>query len=695
MALTAPQSIALDHLKRAYVGPEQGESEVLLNRPSLQYAVGMLFPSEDGKAAGRPAVAELDTEEFLEADVEDGDVEEDGAAPPLAEDWRPSSVALSFVTAEESFLCDFSAANYVLIDDDGPQRWARQPYEFPGLVLERAVATHRQLTIGELPVEVGSRWRRFGNGWLVTVHVRLLSKSSGNDRDDIPLMLFQVDLSVRPRQSGALLEYDPSRTIDMDAESRELRLRYRDSKVFGVGHGMAAGWDLDEDGRLRSSVSRPGAALRRALDRTSRRQGTQPHRGRESVAGPRLPLRRWTRIERSVTAALGEFVDAFAAWANMQAEKAEALGADAREIARRSAVAAARMRAGVGVLADESNGDIRTAFALSMAAMRMQMRQAALGRGEADPVPAWRPFQLGFLLVSLASTADDGHPDRELVDLIWFPTGGGKTEAYLALAAVVIFLRRLSHGTEGAGTAVITRYTLRLLTAQQFQRAASLICAMELLRQQDPRARGMARFTIGLWVGNDATPGTRAAAKHALERLYKARNPKEANEFQITDCPWCLSELVPDEKDDSRRTYGARLSGNDVVFRCVSSDCEFSSRDLPMAVVDEVLYDDPPTFLLATVDKFARLQFNERAGRLLGIGTAIPTAVTHHSGRATPVVRTARDDRGGLRCGHRTSAQPLGIPPEDRGLNGHHPGVGRAGPRVVRSVRRALSARGT
>src|SRR5690606_3385986 len=140
-------------------------------------------------------------------------------------------------------------------------------------------------------------------------------------------------------------------------------------------------------------------------------------------------------------------------------------------------------------------------------------------------------------------TVDAGHPDRELVDLIWFPTGGGKTEAYLALAAIEIFHRRLTLGVAGGGTAVITRYTLRLLTAQQFQRAAALICAMELLRRSsglaDPRVRGMARFSIGLWVGNEATPGTRREAKAALDRLEKAARPEEANRFQVESCPWC------------------------------------------------------------------------------------------------------------------------------------------------------------
>jgi hypothetical protein len=622
MALTPPQAAALAHLKKAYVGPEQGEDEVLLNRPSLQYAVSMLFPAEDAvNPAGSAAAGETNPEEFVSADVEEGDVEEDEAAPPLAEDWRPSSAALSFVTDKESLLCDFSAATYSPVIDEGPLRWARQAHDLPSVELERGAASHRQIEVGGLPVEVGSRWRSYGDAWLVTVHIRLRAKSKGDDREDIPLMLFQVALAVRPTKGGRILEYDVSRAVDVDAEARELRLRYRDRKVFGVGHGMAAGWDLDAAGECSRVFLDPVPhfvvpAIEQAIGKELKLT---------EAAMRSMDLAFLATIDAhpgSVTSALMEFVDAFSSWADGQMEAALVLGDDARQIARRSVVAAERMRSGVSLLADASSQQLRSAFALSMEAMRLQMRQAALLQGDVDPIPAWRPFQLGFLLVALASSADEAHIDRELVDLIWFPTGGGKTEAYLALAAVVIFLRRLKHGQEGAGTAVITRYTLRLLTSQQFQRAASLICAMELLRLSDARARGLARFSIGLWVGNEATPGTRAAAKHALERLYKARNPREANEFQITECPWCRTELVPDERDDTGRNYGAQMAGNDVVFRCINADCEFSSRELPMAVVDEVIYDDPPTVLLATVDKFARLQFNERAGRLLGVGTA-------------------------------------------------------------------------
>lgn len=622
MTLTVAQAVALDHLKKSFVGPEQGEDEVVVNRPSLQYSVGMLFPAEDAaEAVVSSGEGANDPEPFVAADVEDGDVEEDGAAPPLAEDWRPSSVAISFVSSADSVLCDYSAATYRAIHDDGPLRWQRRGHSAADLRLENGTASHRQVDIGGLPVEIGSRWRPYGDAWLVTVHLRLVSKSTGNDRDDIDLMLFQVDLAVKASDGAQFLEYDTSRAVEVDAESRELRLRYRDRKVLAVGHGMAAGWDLDGNGGCTRVFLDPVPhfvvpALEQSL-------GEQL--GLSEAAGRSMDLGFLATIDsepEAVTAALGEFVSAFAAWASAQRHVAASLGDEALVLASRAQAASERMQHGVDLLASPASAGLRVAFSLGMSAMRMQMSQAAQGRGEAESAPAWRPFQLGFLLVSLASTIDESHEDRELVDLIWFPTGGGKTEAYLALAAVAIFLRRLQHGQKGAGTAVITRYTLRLLTSQQFQRASSLICAMELLRQADARAHGMARFSIGLWVGNEATPGTRASAKHALERLHKARNPREANEFQITECPWCLAELVPDEKDESRRLYGARLSGHDVVFQCVDDACEFSRRELPMAVVDEVLYDEPPTFLLATVDKFARLQFNERAGRLLGIGTA-------------------------------------------------------------------------
>ena len=618
MTRTPAQSEALRHLRRAYLGPEQAEDEVLFNRPSLQYAVGMLFPVSVASPDG--VLAESSTpngEEILGADVEQGDVEESDANAPLAEDWRPSSVAVSFVTNFPSVMCDFAAATYLPVGDDGPSRWQRFGESLIDFELSES-NRHRETQVGGLPVELGSRWRKYGENWLVTVHVRLLSRSTENDRDDIARMLFQVDLGVRPAAAGRILEYDVAKYMDVDPESRELRLRYRDRKLFAVGHGMASGWDLDSAGECERIFLDPVPSF--VVPDIQQTGGNQL----SALAAQALDLAFLEVIDLSpepVVNSLDAFVDAYSIWSGRQSEQAKLLGDDALAIAERSRAAATRMRRGVLHLANPSNGTLRVAFALAMSAMKSQMRQAALGRGQMNAEPKWRPFQLGFLLIALASTVDETDDEREIVDLIWFPTGGGKTEAYLGLAAIVVMLRRLVGGASGAGTAVITRYTLRLLTSQQFQRAASLVCAMELLRETDPRAAGMPKFSIGLWVGADATPNKRADARHSLERLYKARHPRDANQFQITECPWCLTELLPDARDDTRRGYGARPLGNEVVFFCLNVECPFSSRELPMAVVDEVIYDNPPTILLATVDKFARLQFDPEAGKLLGIGT--------------------------------------------------------------------------
>lgn len=617
MSRTRAQDLALEHLRVAYVGPDGGEDEVVTNMPDRQYAVGMLFPA--GSAG--PGAEKDDDGTAIAGDGAEGEVEESGAGVPLAEDWRPSSVAISFVTDRDTVLCDFSGGTYQPVTGDGPPRWQRRSFRFNKVELSSRRPPH-EIRAGEVELEIGSRWRPYGDAHLVTVHARVLSESTGKDRSDIALMLFQVSLGVTPAHDGQIREYDAARSIDLDDESAELRLRYRDKRVYAVGHGMAANWDLRDGACTRVFLDPVPAYVVPAVETI----GLAP----ESEAAKALRLDLLERIDThpaEVLTTLDVFVESFSDWVTEQEARVGEHGKDtpvARSITKRARIAVRRMEAGVDLLRETEHDTLRKAFALGMAAMRLQLRQAVIKSGK-DPAgveePRWRPFQLGFLLVSLASTVDEGHDDRELVDLIWFPTGGGKTEAYLGLAAIEIFRRRLAYGFAGAGTAVITRYTLRLLTAQQFQRAASLICAMEILRRDDPRAKGMARFSIGLWVGNEVTPATRIDTKHALDRLHKASRPKEANEFQVESCPWCGASLLPQVKAHDRAQYGFRPVGRDVAIHCTRGDCRFRD-ELPVGVVDDVLYDEPPTILLATVDKFARLQFKPEAGSLLGLNTS-------------------------------------------------------------------------
>lgn len=621
MTLTPAQRGVLAHLRSSWIGPDGGIDETVTNLPNRQYAVGMLFPADMAPSPANGNVADGDSDVL--ADVIPGELEESAAGAPLAEDWRPSSAAISFVTDAGSVEVDLSGGTYGLVDDDGPRSWHRRPFAFEKLSLSKEMPS-RDLVAGDVAVEVGSRWRTFAGGRsLVTVHVRVLSDSTGDDRLDITSMLFQVALSASPTGIGRIHEYDTLGGIDMDPESREIRLRYRDRKVFAVGHGMAADWLVQDGVCTEVSLDPVPFFVVPAVETTGLASGSK-----EAEA---LLLAYLAQIDASpsqVISSLEAFVGAFGGWVAAQEKRIVGFqdsAATASAIVHRCTESVIRMAAGVELLKEDPM--IRASFSLAMTAMRLQMRQAALLRGadkETPAEPRWRPFQLGFLLVSLASTIDREHPDRELVDLIWFPTGGGKTEAYLALAAVEVFRRRLASGTKGGGTAVLTRYTLRLLTSQQFQRAASLVCAMELMRRPGPhsdeRTKGMTPFSIGLWVGNDVTPGSRSAAKAALDRLRKAAHPEQANQFQVDSCPWCGTSQVPKQRSADPRAYGFRLEGQDLVVHCTNVQCEFHQK-LPVQVVDDLLYEHPPTILLATVDKFARLQFRSDAGRLLGIGT--------------------------------------------------------------------------
>lgn len=614
MSLTAAQQEALDHLRASYIGPEDGETEVLRDLPHRRYPVGVLFPrpAENGRGS-------LTDEDSVSADVEQGDVEEAAAEVPLAEDWRPSSAAISFITDGDSIICCASGGTYEAEETQGrSEQWARRPFEFDDIELS-IPSPSTVLTAGSVHFELGSRWRDYGDAHFVTVHIRVLNTSLGKERADVSGMLFQVGLAVEPSASARIREYDTSASLDLDEESEEIRLRYRSLKTYAVGHGMAADWTISDDGECRTVYLAPVPAYMVPAIETTKLDDA-------SNAVRALNLGFLGRIDRAapdVLAALDAFVEEYSSWVDAQEARLGSFGRErsvAARIVHRSRTTAHRMREGVDVLRDPGNGRLRTAFSLAMAAMRLQMRRGSINKGEDPDEPAWRPFQLGFLLASLASTVNDQHPDRELVDLIWFPTGGGKTEAYLGLAAIEIFRRRLEYGVDGGGTAVITRYTLRLLTSQQFQRSAALICAMEILRRADPRAKGMSPFSIGLWIGNEASPGTRRDAEAAVKRLLAAHDPTTANEFQVETCPWCGQSLLPRRRTDDSNAYGMRLSGKDVALHCTDRECEFFGA-LPLSVVDEEIYDEPPTILLGTVDKFARLQFKPEAGRLLGLGT--------------------------------------------------------------------------
>ena len=249
---------------------------------------------------------------------------------------------------------------------------------------------------------------------------------------------------------------------------------------------------------------------------------------------------------------------------------------------------------------------------------------------------SWRPFQLAFILLNLPALTDLHHPDRSadasaIADLLWFPTGGGKTEAYLGLTAYTLAIRRLQGIVEGRsgedGVAVIMRYTLRLLTLQQFQRAAALICACEVIRQNDPqRTWGATPFRLGLWVGQRTTPNTTEQSEESSKQdrgvfqrgstIGGVGSPR-----QLTNCPWCGSPIEAG-RDIKIELYPKGRGRTFIYCGDQLGRCPFSRRNapegLPVLVVDEEIYRCLPSLLIATVDKFAQMPWNGNTQMLFG-----------------------------------------------------------------------------
>ena len=460
------------------------------------------------------------------------------------------------------------------------------------------------------------QWRHFTAGWIVTVSLcnaqELADSQAGRDyvNERAEKTLFEAslccvihagDVGVYPRVDRSLL----------DQEEQEIELQYAHRHIYAIGHGCAANWEV-KNGKVAELWSETMPAV----------EVPQMTADTGSGGEPVLSLASLADIDDVYTALLPElddFISRYADWVTWQQANIQDLPTDDRAAAGRMVArmntAISRIRVGLRLLGD--NAQVRLAFALANRAMLDQMRQHdhLQGKPRADDAYRWRPFQLAFLLTTLESTVNEDSDFRDMVDLIWFPTGGGKTEAYLGLIAFLIVLRRLRHSDKGGGTAVLMRYTLRLLTRDQFIRATRLICALELIRRERDDL-GSASITIGMWVGEATSPNT---FKKAAELVNKASAASEKPELVLDHCPWCGQDF------EAMRNYDSTTEH--FHFLCRNPDCGFGASPdgiLPCNIVDEALYIEPPTLLIGTVDKFARLAWEERANAFFGDTQHLP-----------------------------------------------------------------------
>jgi hypothetical protein len=296
-----------------------------------------------------------------------------------------------------------------------------------------------------------------------------------------------------------------------------------------------------------------------------------------------------------------------------------------------------RMKKGLKMI--EKEKDIFRAFIFANKVMAMQRAHSEAIEKKTSPETVraiWRPFQIAFFLQNIEGVVDPVSKDRKITDLLWFPTGGGKTEAYLGLAAFTIGFRRLTQHSgyrTDVGVSVIMRYTLRLLTIQQFQRATTMICACEEIRKESPEVWGKTRFRIGLWVGDSSVPNKYNDAKSVIKAKEEAIIRKSNNDYigkikgtpiQLVSCPWCGAKLV--DKNNPKvvlTSYKAMDKKRRIIISCPNNKCSFhknnSDREgLPVLVTDEEIYRLLPDMVIGTVDKFARMPWQPEIQNLFG-----------------------------------------------------------------------------
>ena len=397
-----------------------------------------------------------------------------------------------------------------------------------------------------------------------------------------------------------------------DWDERMADLHYADTPEYATGHGVSADWDL-VDGvcrRLRTAWI-PSAEVEKTE--------TMP------VQGAELGMDALGRLADGPAAqdALRPLVAEYRAWIASRRHEVSALAGvrceTAEELLRLAALAAERMERGVHMLTNDA--DALDAFRVANRTVARALRQR-LPEQFVKQSPRWRAFQLAFILLNLPGIADPSDLHRETVDLLFFPTGGGKTGAYLGLAALTMVLRRLrnseQNARQGAGVSVIMRYTLRLLTLDQLARATGLVCALELEREADERY-GDWPFEIGLWVGKAATPNIMGGrgeqgsdSARAKTRQFKANPDSRPSPIPLENCPWCGEKFTP----DSFQLLPNSEAPRELRVACANFECDFSGeRHLPILAVDEPIYRRLPAFLIATVDKFASLPWVAHTGK--------------------------------------------------------------------------------
>lgn len=657
----------VDFIKRDLIGPdpiapniqENGEEILKADPPVKRYIAGILFPKMTTEESIEIARGSNGREVFEEEGVDDAPIVEksDGSdsldddveeALDLSNAYKPSAISITATVRDGDVIrIDVSTAKYETKSDQGKAiSYYRKPITWSKTInFPQGIGRFRIQDDDENSLEFLITHRYKMDNSSVYTFSLINTKDCSSISNINSYCYFQAEFSISSK-SGFLPLSEPSKLSLDNKDYFSNRMLYRKVKSYAMGHGCAAEWEEKDNivHLIRTSIF-PQYEIKPVIPNTK-------------IEGVTLSMEKLSNSsqKRETIEELQKLCEAYDEW--IDGLKLQVTTIDDKDTANRHIndciECSSRMKDGVELL--KTNSVVMTAFQLMNKAMLMQQihynlplqkwdideNDECVLEKEYDIIPdvnnketwygdkerygKWRPFQLAFVLINLRSMIEKKDDSRRIVDLIWFPTGGGKTEAYLGLSAYTIFVRRLINKNDN-GTAIIMRYTLRLLTSQQYERASALICSCEIIRRENEALLGSNQISIGLWVGDATSPNKMDEAVERFDALYD--DPKSDNPFVILKCPWCGAQMGP-VIPEARRTSKLvgyikdREGAKSVVrFQCrnIEQRCSFSEDDsyLPLYVIDDDIYKKKPTLIIGTVDKFAMIPFRPEAQVVFGL----------------------------------------------------------------------------
>ena len=614
------------------VGPREGPEESSKLYPLSEYLAGVLYPSNtvlDGK--------ELADEESSSSGIssEDGEVEPQSSSRSL---FKQSSFGLtcSLPLGVKTLVAHVEYGTYESQKKDGKTVYKRTPRaEKFNISIEKSGKTpfskHPNFYITHDVVS------GLGGNILDIYVVNHSNNKTSKKNNSISNILFQPKIILESADRQPIFMPMKEEKPISAQEIEPFDLLFHKKISFGKGHLCAVTWDeTDVRDRMSGKIQTTFVPIEEvnAIEPT---ESSAEYTSMTYLANCSDKIMLKNALENLIR----QYSD-WVAGAEKQAREIEQEYMGVADSAiRRCKKASKRMQKGVDALLNDD--DAFQAFKFANLAIAWQLTMSKWAKSNAskgsvdghepldpDKNSRWKIFQIAFILLNLESLINPNSDDRKTVDLLWFPTGGGKTEAYLGLATFLIAYRRL-RGVEngqftslGMGTSVIMRYTLRLLTVQQFQRAASLMCACEKIRRSNKEKWGEEPFQVGLWVGGNVTPNKREDGLNSAvqKKFHMSENDLASassnNPYILLNCPWCGQRLKKSNGEVGGKPRQWRLY-------CGRNSCMFSKHldvgedlSLPVVLVDEDIYSRCPSLIISTVDKFAQITWKSECSSIFG-----------------------------------------------------------------------------